>query len=121
MGLKDDPRFALASRTMDGRRFGAVNRAGELSWFNLSPLFLYGPGTSRTVLATVRRHRGQLPDLHEGFGKRIISMPWRELTVIDQREEFAKLVRRLLRFDPVKAWVKMKWLRHILEILRRKS
>ena len=32
-----------------------------------------------------------MPALRERVGKGTISMPWRELTVIDQREEFVKL------------------------------
>src|SRR5205085_11154660 len=58
--------------------------------------------TSPRPFCIDRGHRGQSGDpfgdiedtcrtSRRRFGKRIISMPWRELTVIDQREEFAKL------------------------------
>src|SRR5215469_16567206 len=55
------------------------------------PVLLYGPGTSRTVLAARSGTSRTLADLRERLGKGVISMPWRELTVIDQREEFVRL------------------------------
>src|SRR5437867_2998772 len=58
---------------------------------SLSPLCCMDWGHRGEFWRPVRGHRGHSPDLWERFGKGVVSMPWRELTVTDQREEFVKL------------------------------